>query len=131
MSTRSRIGMDIGNNQARTIYCHYDGYPGRVGKTLVEHYKDADKVSELINLGDLSSLGEEVNPINPNHSYNNPEPNVCIAYGRDRGETGSDSIVLIADGKFWGVSTEDFNYLFRDGKWYYRGYSNSKWILLK
>ena len=85
MSTRSAI---IIRTKAgfSGIYCHNNGEPEYVGKTLREHYLDPQKVRELIALGDISSLGERVHPIGP-HSFDNREPDTTVAYGRDRGES--------------------------------------------
>lgn len=59
MSTRSRIGIENEDGTIRSIYCHFDGYPEGVGKELMEHYTDPKKINELLDLGDISSLGEE------------------------------------------------------------------------
>ena len=48
-----------GKYPARSIYCHFDGYIAGVGKTLLNHYTDPEKVNDLMRLGDLSSLGKE------------------------------------------------------------------------
>ena len=34
-------------------------------------------------MGDLSCLGEKINPKGKEHSIHNQEPGVCVAYGRD------------------------------------------------
>lgn len=57
MSTRSRIGMEMPDGKIKSIYCHWDGYPEGVGKTLENSYTDPKKVEELLDLGDISSLG--------------------------------------------------------------------------
>lgn len=57
MATRSRIGLKQANGQIKSIYCHWDGYPDGVGKTLKEHYNSPEKIEELLELGDISSLG--------------------------------------------------------------------------
>jgi hypothetical protein len=57
MATRSRIGIMNTDGTIESVYCHFDGYLTGVGRILYEHYKDEDKVRELINLGDMSSLG--------------------------------------------------------------------------
>ena len=37
--------------------------------------------------GDMSSLGENIYPNkDAEHSFNNPQENVCVFYGRDREE---------------------------------------------
>lgn len=93
MSTRSYICMETEKtkqtHQYLGIYCHWDGYPSYNGAVLLEHYKKREKVENLMKLGNLSALAPNIEPtgINP-HSFNHPEPGVCVAYGRDRGETG-------------------------------------------
>ncbi len=84
MSTRSAILHRTATGYVG-IYCHFDGYPEGVGQKLLDHYQDADKVARLIALGEISSLGERVEPIGP-HSYQNAEEGTTVAYHRDRGE---------------------------------------------
>lgn len=57
MSTRCRIGMKLPDGRIKSIYCHWDGYKEGVGKTLQKYYKDPKKIEELLDLGDISSLG--------------------------------------------------------------------------
>lgn len=57
MSTRSRIGMKMPDGTIKSIYCHWDGYPEGVGKVLEKYYNDPKKIEELLDLGDISSLG--------------------------------------------------------------------------
>lgn len=57
MSTRCMIGVEMGDSTIKAIYCHYDGYPEGVGKTLQKHYADPDKAARLVEMGDLSVLG--------------------------------------------------------------------------
>ena len=61
MSTRSYIAI---TKQSRPeegmyewIYCHNDGYIQGVGQRLIDMYKTPKDVQELIDLGDISSLG--------------------------------------------------------------------------
>jgi hypothetical protein len=88
MGTRSGIIAKIGNSY-QGIYCHWDGYPEGVGKTLKEHYTDPAKIAALIALGDISSLGERVAPKEGEaHSFASPGNGVTNSYRRDRGESG-------------------------------------------
>ena len=130
MATRSVIGMVNDDKSITGIYCHYDGYLENNGRILLHHYKDVDSVRKLIDLGDLSCLGENVNPTGP-HSFRNPERGVCIAYGRDRGETNVDGVIYEDLGGFedaLGDHGGDYQYLFEDGKWMYRFGSQGKWM---
>ena len=54
MATRSRIGIELSNGDVLSVYHHWDGYPEWLGKTLCEHYNTTEKVSELIDGGDMS-----------------------------------------------------------------------------
>ena len=54
MATRSRIGIELSNGDVLSVYHHWDGYPTWLGKTLREHYNTTEKVSELIDGGDMS-----------------------------------------------------------------------------
>ena len=118
MSTRSKIG--ISNPEDGTvfgIYCHFDGYPDGVGKTLKRHYKSEAKVRELIALGDLSSLGKE---IGEKHDINNLDnvTTMCRAYGRDRGEPDTEARAYANLQAFLDADLgQEYTYLFRNGKW--------------
>ena len=83
MATRSHIGKRNLDGTVDYIYCHWDGYPSYNGVILKDHYTTMDKVNELIELGDLSSLNKN---IGSKHDWSNPPEDECNAYGRDRGE---------------------------------------------
>ena len=120
MATRSNIGIVNLDKSITGIYCHFDGYPEYVGKMLLNHYNNVDIVNGLMNLGDLSILSENMNPTVP-HSFNNPQKGVCVAYGRDRGEGGTNSRTFEDLGEYEHFgSGVDYQYLFEDGKWMYR-----------
>ena len=121
MATRSTIAIENTDGTVRQIYCHFDGYLDHVGRTLFENYSTQDAMSALIDLGDLSSLGERLAPNeDEEHSYANPIDGVCVAYGRDRGETGSDARVYSEFGMYTTFCDfEEYNYIRRnDGNLY-------------
>lgn len=118
MSTRSMIAFDNGD-EIYAIYCHFDGYPQNVGRTLLNHYDDIEKVEELMDLGNLSILGRE---IGEKQDFDQPtDKNWCLAYGRDRGEYGQEAgryISLIeAKMDFDGC---DYFYVFDGHKWLFK-----------
>jgi hypothetical protein len=90
MATRSNIAYKTPEGKIRSAYCHYDGYPEHNGEMLRRHYMDGDKVKMLVDLGDMSVLRPKVFPTNTTHSFETPEDDVTIFYGRDRGETNVD-----------------------------------------
>ena len=59
MSTRGHVAIKE-NGKYRYIYNHHDSYIDGLGITLYQHYKDANKVRELIALGNTSSIGATV-----------------------------------------------------------------------
>ena len=124
MSTNAAIGMTMPDGTIKAVYLHWDGYiaNGGAGETLAEHYQDRAKVEKVIALGFLSSLGAEVDPdpATP-HSWANPQPNVTVAYHRDRKEPlqtavefkDKDSFAEEAKSSLWS----EYAYLFEDGHW--------------
>lgn len=111
MSTNSTISIKRANGTETSIYCHYDGHIEGVGVTLQLAYNTAEKVEELLKLGDLSSLGyyTEPNEEKGEHNFEKPQENVCCAYHRDRGESFRQS-----SGK------NEYNYIFDEieAVWY-------------
>lgn len=70
MSTRSMIGVMEKDGSIKAIYCHFDGYLDGVGYTLLNNYDEA-KTRELIERGDISSLGPNIkdSPAYPDTHY--------------------------------------------------------------
>ena len=82
MATRSYIiAYDEDKNHYTGVYCHWDGYPEYVGVVLKNHYKDKEKIFELISHGALSSLGKEIGEEN---NFDNRDDDICCFYHRDR-----------------------------------------------
>ncbi len=104
MATRSLIGMNLDNGITKIIYCHWDGYPEHNGQLLVDNYTSPSAVFELMELGDVSSLGET--------------PASCVAFHRDRKEPWGmveprdvNTSELDAVGKDYGV---DYVYIYNN-----------------
>ena len=123
MSTSAAIGLAMPDGTIWAILLHWDGYiaNGGAGEILAEHYTDRKKVEKLIGLGFLSSLGAEVDP-DPTllHSWSNPQPNVTVAYHRDRNDPLAPAIKIMNKESFpeqaKGLWAE-YAYLFEDGRW--------------
>lgn len=111
MATRSTISIKTPEGKYRKIYCNWDGYLSHNGKILKEHYTDVDKINRLIDLGDISSLGENVEP-KGDHSYDKPEKGVVVAYGRDRGE---EDVEFKLFDTLAEIDLEEYNYVWDDG----------------
>lgn len=112
MSTRSHIGKQLENGSIKYIYCHFDGYPEHNGEILKEHYKTEAKIDALLELGDLSVLGEE---IGEKQDFNNRQSNnMCLAYGRDRGETDIEARITEDESEFMD---QEYSYLWNGAEW--------------
>lgn len=87
MNTRSYIMLQDGD-VLKAIYCHHDGDLNHNGVILQKAYQDLDKVKKLINLGDLSALGENLEPFAGSEKTQNhlryEADKYTIAYWRDR-----------------------------------------------
>lgn len=136
MSTRSTIALALPDGRFRSVYCHFDGYPEEpgVGWTLRDHWTDFDKVSALMDLGDISTLGEEIGekhpfdlqPVGAGYDHGAYERHEAAygkmfrAYGRDRGEgrcsaRDHDTFAELAgEPDRYGTS---YLYLYLDGTW--------------
>ena len=90
MGTRSAIGYIATEGKVRAKYSHYDGYPAYTGAMLQEHYQEARKIAQMVELGDQSFIAPNVFP-KGEHSFNKPEEDVIVFYGRDRGESNVDA----------------------------------------
>ena len=127
MATRSNIAIVNQDKSISSIYCHWDGYPEHNGKILLNHYTTTDIVNELLKLGNLSILAENVNPTE-SHTFDKPQDGVCVAYGRERGEKSQEAIVFEDLGEFEDSASNswaDYQYLFDNGKWSYRNVNNA------
>ena len=111
MATRSRIGIELKDGSILSAYHHWDGYPEWLGRILNTHYNTKDKVSELIDGGDMSSCwsdkiwGDEL-----------PEGKYAPEYYSARGENcpprhDADMEEFFSDG-------EEYSYIFRNGNWF-------------
>ena len=111
MSTRSTIGIVRGYNDTARIYCHSDGYLGWNGAILQKYYNTADKVEKLLALGNLSCLGPEIKPDDPDDwDWNKKrDDRFCKTY-TSRGEQWA---------QIDPTQREEFNYTFyvEDGYW--------------
>ena len=120
-STRARVGIKSTSGKIKSIYVHYDGGLSNVGADLKKYYKNIDKVKQLLNLGNLSSIGKE---IGEKQDFKNPHDGWTVAYARDRGERkqpakiSNDVDTFIKDTDY---TSGEFAYYYdlTDKSWYY------------
>jgi hypothetical protein len=131
MGTRSTIALEFADGSVGQVYCHWDGYLSNNGEILLASYTDPFKVRELIDLGDLSSLGAE---IGVQHPFDNPGrygdaeydaykaqySNMCKFYGRDRSEEGVEARYFKDFADYAeNHESQGYEYILRtDGNWY-------------
>jgi hypothetical protein len=117
MGTRSTIALEFADGTVEQVYCHWDGYLEHNGKILQEHYSDPFKLRDLIDLGDMSSLGER---IGTQHAFEKAPEGECTFYKRDRNEDGCGKKSFV-DFQHYLVNHqyEEYEYILRrDGNWY-------------
>jgi len=88
MGTRSTIALEYADGTVDQIYCHWDGYLEHNGQILQAHYSDPFKVRQMMDLGDMSSLGER---IGTQHAFDKAPEGECTFYKRDRNESGCEA----------------------------------------
>jgi len=143
MGTRSTIALEFVNGVVGQVYCHWDGYLEHNGKILQEFYQDPFKVRELIDHGDLSSLGPDIGIRHPFDipgrygdaeymAYKEQYGKMCKFYGRDRKEFGTNARNFTSYEEYLeDGQCKEYNYILRrDGKWYVSRSEPEQFILL-
>jgi hypothetical protein len=107
MATRSTIAIKT-EDGIKAIYAHWDGYIEHNGRILREQYKTAEQVNALVELGDISQLGLDLD--------------LTVAYARDRGENfanvSAQTFASIAEWvEYFAGSYCEFFYLFDGQDW--------------
>ena len=102
MSTRSYIGTLKEDKTVFFVYCHHDGYPSGVGRTLREYYDRPEDVVNLLSFGNMSSLTSTIED--------------TVFYGRDRQETDQEPTEVTYDEYLPSAGSRDsgieYRYLF-------------------
>jgi hypothetical protein len=118
MGTRSTIALEFADGTVQQVYCHWDGYLDHNGKILAEHYSDPFVLRDLIDMGDMSSLGTQIGQAHPFSQFvsdteefkalpkaeqerikaenealyeHAKDQGYCTFYGRDRNEDGCEA----------------------------------------
>lgn len=141
MGTRSTIALEFADGTVEQVYCHWDGYLSHNGKILQDHYSNPFKLRDLIDQGDLSSLGTRIgtqHPFSPHESdtakfkalpqdeqelikaatkaaYEAAKAGgACTFYGRDRGEMGADRKQFVDFQHYLAhLQQEEYDYILR------------------
>ena len=147
MGTRSTIALEFADGTVEQVYCHWDGYLEHNGKILAEHYSDPFKLRDLIDMGDMSSLGKVIGEAHPFSQFVSDtdefkalpkaeqerikaetealyeharDQGYCTFYKRDRGEEGCESNKFVDFQDYLAHHQyEEYEYILRkDGNWY-------------
>ena len=121
MATRATIAK-LDDNGVQAIYSHSDNYLEQTGKILDQHYQDEDKVDELLVLGDVSIVDENIGVKIDFNDYKTRYANKqCKFYMRDRGEKNKHATQLKNESELIEFSNNcdvEFIYMFAYGYWY-------------
>ena len=115
MATRSNIAYKTIEGKIRSVYCHWDGYPEHNGEILRRFYTTTDKVKQLVELGSISSLGQEIGSQQDFDNRDSQKDEWTLAYHRDRGE----QLVIneYDDVPSWIADMEEYAYLWDGRDW--------------
>ena len=145
MGTRSTIALEFADKSVEQVYCHWDGYLSHNGQILAKHYMDPFKLRDLIDQGDLSSLGPNIgfaHPFSPHASKEDEalyeaakEAGACTFYARDRGETGTGAKKFVDFQDYLAHHQyEEYEYILRqvngEAVWYVKCHDN-EYVTLK
>lgn len=111
MATRCTVSLYDGNGQYHSIYGHWDGYLGGVGRTLFYYYNTLEAVTELIKMGNFSSIRSTLND--------------CVFYARDRYEDYELNKPSVYSNIF-DIPVQEYNYLYSADCWFY--YDDTRYV---
>lgn len=128
MATRSTISIRNADGTYTGIYAHWDGYLSHNGEILRQHYTDEAKIRQLMALGDISVLAEE---IGEKHAWRNPHDigtfehdewqaqygRWCVSYGRDRGDPDCEARQYASLEHLVEAIGQEYDYVWEDAGW--------------
>lgn len=125
MATRSDIIVQLAAGGFKRVYAHWDGYYEGNGAILQEHYNSQELAEKLVGPGDISSLDQFCDrPAGSTHTVDRRTPGYTSYYGRDRGDKDSEGTVRDTLAEALAIGTEEYRYLWYEGKWYgFGGYT--------
>lgn len=104
MSTRSLIVKKAAGG-FEAVYCHYDGYPEHHLPILTKRYATDAAVEELLDLGDMGTLGK------------------ALGDGSGRKSFATEQDLIKEAGDCWAA----YIYVFVEGKWFYKNVNEDAW----
>ena len=99
----------MGDDAILSVYHHWDGYPEWLGVTLKEKFNTREKIAELLDGGDISSVDSDTD-------WNLEKVDDHVQYYNDRGEKTEPRLDLTHEDYF--ENNEEFAYIFTlDHEW--------------
>jgi hypothetical protein len=123
MATRWTVGkVQEDGVTVRSVYGHWDGYPAHAGKMLRDFYSDEDKLDRLLDMGDISSIDQQIGSPTERNDFDYRTEGMTTFYNRDRGELMENVGPLIhenVDGwlEYRKGSWCEYGYLRVNGEW--------------
>jgi hypothetical protein len=126
MGTKALIGVLNDDRSVTAIRLLKDGYPGEAGRKLLQHWSNWPSIQQLLELGDLVYLGEELGEQHDIDALPRISVNEwwCSSLKRDRKYFGADSAAeviyptieefLERAKRFWA----EYAYLYEGSRWY-------------
>ena len=119
MASRASIIVVHQDNTVSVIYLHNCQGQKALLQRLNGSFRSQKIASELVQLGNLSTLGFQIHPSSgTKHNFDNPQDRVNVYYNRDRGEelrVSRYGSVKIFESKY--CSLQETSVIFKNGKW--------------
>lgn len=129
MSTRCYVVKKLKDGNYKGIYIHHDGYVnGGVGETLYNYYNNEEVLDKLLDLGDLSYLGETSEDNTDYWDLSKFPSNLNPSKSGSYASRGEDCPARISD-NLNDFNTEDYCYLYDNGEWYVYNWGEDKELL--
>ena len=108
MSTRSRIGLLLGDEAVVSVYHHWDGYPQWLGVYLRKNYTTKAQIAELLDGGDVSCIDSDTD-------WDLKKVENHVQYYNDRGENTEPRLDQTVEDYL--ANGEEYAYLFENDEW--------------
>lgn len=123
MATRGTISILNLDGTVETVYSHWDNYLECNGAILQKYYNTTESVQNLIDNGDISSLGRKVSDTKLDFDGKDHDYTRFYSY---RNENCPKRVWSSLDDYYKNQQTEEYNYMFNveDGVWSVTYYEN-------
>lgn len=132
--TTATIAIEYPDDSIKSVYVNADGYPDHTGYVLYKYYNNINKVSRLIELGNIVYLGKYIDHTIGEVDSSNDDL-YTIFYIRDKGDYYHSNIAKrydSIDDMIRNYSSTDYIYLYtKNHKWYMYDRMNHKWDEMK